>query len=302
MQNIDCNSLYEVPLLLEKENFAQVACKKLNLPEKNPDLSAWISYVEKEKKLSQEINIAIIGKYVKLHDAYLSIIESLKHAGVYNNIKININWIDAQDFEDEKKSFSEILKNISGVIVPGGFGIRAVEGKIKAIRFVRENKIAFLGICLGMQCALIEFARDVAGIRDANTTEVSQKNVSPVVDIMPDQKNLDTKGGTMRLGKYPCKISKNSIAYKAYGEELIYERHRHRFEFNNFYRDKLIQAGLNISGVSPNNKLVEIIELPEEIHPWFVGVQFHPEFKSRPNRPHPLFIDFINNIKIKNKL
>jgi len=296
IENIDCESLYEVPILLEKENFAQIVCEKLNLNKKNADLSSWIDYVEKNKKLSRNINIALVGKYIKLHDAYLSITEALKHAGVYNNIKININWVDAEQLED--KLMRDYLLNSHGIIVPGGFGTRAVEGKIKAIKFARENKIPFLGICLGMQCAVIEFARNIANIANANSSEIISNCEAPVIDIMREQKNINNKGGTMRLGKYACKILQDSLAFDAYRENLIHERHRHRFEFNNYFRQNLIKSGLKISGTSPDDNLVEIIELSREVHPWFIGVQFHPELKSRPNRPHPLFIEFINQAKL----
>lgn len=291
IQNIDCNSLYEVPLILEKENLAQIVCKKLNLPDKNPDLRDWNEYVHKLNNLSKEVSIAIVGKYVKLHDAYLSIIEALNHAGTFNNAKVKIKWIDAQKLETEP--IENFLADVNGIIVPGGFGLRGVEGKIKAIQFARENKIPFLGICLGMQCAVIEFARNVAKISGAHSSEFCENCQNPVINIMNDQKNIDDKGGTMRLGKYPCQLTENTLAFKAYKCESISERHRHRFEFNNLYRDKLIKCGLKISGLSPDGKLVEIVELDENIHPWFVAAQFHPELKSRPNRPHPLFIEFV---------
>ena len=301
IQNIDCDSLYEVPILLEKQNFAQIVCEKLNInPVKTPDLKNWINYINIQKNISEQINIAIVGKYVKLHDAYLSIIEALNHAGVYNKIKININWLDAQDLENKNIDLNNIFKDVSGIIVPGGFGLRGVEGKIKAIKLARENKIPFLGICLGMQCAVIEFARNMANISDAHSSELVKDCKNPVIDIMPDQKNINNKGGTMRLGKYPCVLDKNSLAFDIYNkQDLIYERHRHRFEFNNKYRDKLTQNGLKISGTSPDNSLVEIIELNKNTHPFFIGVQFHPEFKSRPNNPHPLFTNFIASAKNK---
>lgn len=291
IENIDCDSIYEVPLLLEQENLAQIICEKLSLPQKNPQLTDWKNYVQKLKSLSNEINIAIVGKYVRLHDAYFSIIEALNHAGVYNNTKVKIKWVDSQILESE--SPEKFLSDVSGIIVPGGFGKRGINGKINAIKFARENKIPFLGICLGMQCAAIEFAQNVAKIPDAYSAEFVADCMNPIIDIMADQKSIDNKGGTMRLGKYPCAIEKNTLAYEIYGKELIYERHRHRFEFNNFYREKLIENGLKFSGLSPDKKLVEIIELNRNIHPWFIGVQFHPELKSRPNLPHPLFVELV---------
>jgi CTP synthase len=304
IQNINCSSPYEVPLLLEKENFAVTVCDRLNLKVKAPNLEMWQSYVYKESKLSQSICIAIVGKYVQLHDAYISIIESLRHAGVYNDVKVDIKWIDAQKIEDSlsdknNKFINDLFKDIDGIIVPGGFGVRAIEGKIISIKFARENKIPLMGICLGMQCAVIEFARNVVGIKNANTTEVSEDNISPVIDILIDQKDVSHKGGTMRLGEYPCKLSQNSFCEKIYNKNLIYERHRHRFEFNNYFRNQLLEAGLKISGTSPDDKLVEIVELPRDEHPWFIGVQFHPELQSRPNRPHPLFVSFVKETKKK---
>lgn len=293
IENLDCNSLYEVPLLLEKENFAQIVCKKLNLNPRQPNLSDWIDYVDRINNLTKEVTIAIVGKYVKLHDAYLSIIEALNHAGAKNFTKVKIKWIDSQDLENEPAA--KYLSDVNGIIVPGGFGIRGVEGKINAIEFARENKIPFLGICLGMHCAVIEFARNVAKISDANSNEFCESCPNPVIDIMPDQKNIDDKGGTMRLGKYQCDISENTLAFEAYNCKTISERHRHRFEFNNSYRDKLSEHGLIFSGLSPDKKLVEMIELNKNIHPWFVAVQFHPELKSRPNRPHPLFVELVKN-------
>lgn len=297
IQNIDCDSLYEVPILLERENLAQVVCDKLNITQtKEPDLKTWIDYVDKQKTISKEITISIVGKYVKLHDAYLSIVEALNHAGVHNETKVNINWIDSQNLEDKNVDLKDVFRGTSGIIVPGGFGLRGVEGKIIAIKFARENKIPFLGICLGMQCAVIEFARDIAKIIDAHSSELVKDCENPVIDIMPDQKDINKKGGTMRLGKYPCVLDKDSLAFNIYNRQgLVYERHRHRFEFNNKYRDSLIQNGLKISGTSPDGNLVEIIELDKSAHPFFIGVQFHPELKSRPNNPHPLFINFIKH-------
>lgn len=299
IQNIDCDSLYEVPLLLEKENLSRIVCEKLDIPLGNLQLSDWTSYVKKQNDLHSQITVAVVGKYVKLHDAYLSVVEALNHAGVCNNTKIKIKWVDAQKLETG--NIENFLADVNAVIVPGGFGIRGIEGKINAIKFARENKIPFLGICLGMQCAVIEFARNVAKITDAHSSELFPDCKNPVINIMTDQKNIDNKGGTMRLGKYPCSIEKNTLAFESYKSEFVNERHRHRFEFNNSFRDKLIATGLKISGLSPDKQLVEIIELDKTLHPWFVGVQFHPELKSRPNLPHPLFAGFISHaVKLSN--
>ena len=289
IQNLDADSLYELPLMLEKEKLADVALRKLGLENREPDLSDWTEMVERERNMTKEVNIALVGKYVELHDAYLSVVEALHHAGIYNSANVNIQWINAEHLTEENAA--ETFKDTNGILVPGGFGDRGLEGKITAIKYARENKIPFFGICLGMQCAVIEYARDVLGYADAFTSEVKPDTTHPVIDLMPEQKDIEDLGGTMRLGAYPCKVLKDSFAYKAYGEELVYERHRHRYEFNNQYRDEIQKAGMSITGISPNEKLLEIVEVHD--HPWFVGVQFHPEFKSRPNRPHPLFRDFV---------
>ena len=289
IQNLDADSLYELPLMLEKEKLADVALRKLGLENREPDLSDWTEMVERERNMTKEVNIAPVGNYVELHDAYLSVVEALHHAGIYNSANVNIQWINAEHLTEENAA--ETFKDTNGILVPGGFGDRGLEGKITAIKYARENKIPFFGICLGMQCAVIEYARDVLGYADAFTSEVKPDTTHPVIDLMPEQKDIEDLGGTMRLGAYPCKVLKDSFAYKAYGEELVYERHRHRYEFNNQYRDEIQKAGMSITGISPNEKLVEIVEVHD--HPWFVGVQFHPEFKSRPNRPHPLFRDFV---------
>ncbi|MDE6357588.1 MAG: CTP synthase [Eubacteriales bacterium] len=290
IQNIDCNSLYEVPLLLEKENLAKIVCRKLSLECKEPDLKDWCDVVNKQKSLEKTVTIGLVGKYVELHDAYISIVESLNHAGIHTGAEVKIKWINAEDIE--KTDPKNLLSNVDAILVPGGFGERGIEGKISAIQYARENKIPFLGICLGMQCTVIEFARNILGLKDAFTSEIKETK-NPVIDIMPEQKDVDKLGGTMRLGAYPCKLAKGTFAMDAYGEEIIYERHRHRYEFNNEYRNAMIEKGLIISGVSPDEKLVEIVEISKDIHPWFVSVQFHPELKSRPNRPHPLFKEFI---------
>lgn len=289
IQNLDASLLYEVPLMLEEEGLAQIACKRLKLKCEEPDLSEWKNMVEKNKKLEKTVTVALVGKYVELYDAYMSVVEALKHGGTENNTKINIKWVNSENLEngDITVEFSDV----DAILVPGGFGDRGIEGKILAVKYARENKIPYFGICLGMQMAVVEFARNVAGLKDANSSEFIGGLKYPVIDLMPEQREIDEKGGTMRLGLYPCKIINHTKAYEIYEDELIYERHRHRYEFNNEYRDVLQNKGLTISGVSPCEKLVEIVELRD--HPWFVGVQFHPEFKSRPNRAHPLFKDFI---------
>lgn len=289
IQNLDAENLYEVPLMLHKEGLDTLVCEKLSLPCKEIDNTEWANMVNNIKNLSRSVTIALVGKYVELHDAYISVVESLNHGGYANDANINIKWINAVDIT--KENAAEYLKDVDGILVPGGFGDRGVEGKIEAIKWARENKVPFLGICLGMQCVVIEFARNILGYSDAHSSEILPDTEHPVIDLMPDQKDVDEKGGTMRLGLYPCKLGKDTNAFAAYGEEIIYERHRHRYEFNNEYRKALTEAGLILSGTSPDSRLVEIIELKD--HPWFVAVQFHPELKSRPNRPHPLFRDFI---------
>lgn len=300
MENIDCDSLYEVPLLLEKEKLAEIVCKKLNIENRTPELTDWYEVIEKQNSLDKNVTVALVGKYIELHDAYISIVESLKHAGIHTGADVNIKWIDSEDIE--KNGAESLLSDVDAVLVPGGFGGRGVEGKVLAIQYARENGVPFFGICLGMQCAVIEFARNVVGYSDANTAEIAPESQHAVIDIMPEQKDIDELGGTMRLGAYPCKLSPNTFSYDAYNDELIYERHRHRYEFNNEFRNQMIENGLIIAGLSPDERLVEIVEMPKDKHPWFVGVQFHPEFKSRPNRPHPLFFEFIKAaISNKNK-
>lgn len=289
IQNLDAENLYEVPLMLHEEGLDVLVCEKLKLNCSKIDNAEWITMVNRLKNLSKTVNIALVGKYVELHDAYISVVEALNHGGLYNDASVNIKWINSMDVEN--RNVSQLLADVDGILVPGGFGDRGVEGKIEAIKFARENNVPFLGICLGMQCAVIEFARNVLEYKDANTSEINPESTHPVIDLMPEQKDVDEKGGTMRLGLYACKLSKESNALMAYGEELIYERHRHRYEFNNEFRKTLTEAGLILSGTSPDGRLVEIVEAKD--HPWFVGVQFHPELKSRPNRPHPLFRDFI---------
>jgi CTP synthase len=289
IQNLDAENLYEVPLMLHNEGLDTLVCEKLDLDCKEIDNSEWIDMVNRIKNISKTITIGLVGKYVELHDAYISVVEALSHGGYANNTNVNIKWINAVDVT--KDNAQDYLKDVDGILVPGGFGDRGIEGKIEAIAWARNNKIPFLGICLGMQCAVIEFARNVLGYVNANSSEMDSNTKYPVIDLMPDQKDIDEKGGTMRLGVYPCKLLKNTNSHLAYGEEIIYERHRHRYEFNNEFRKELGEAGLMLAGTSPDDRLIEIVELKE--HPWFVAVQFHPELKSRPNRPHPLFRDFI---------
>lgn len=301
VENLDLETLYEVPLELEKEGFAKVVCRKLGLEDRTPDMEDWNKMVEVVKDLlkgdKDEVKISLVGKYVSLHDAYISIVESLKHGGIENYCNVNINWVNSEEVTPE--TAEELLKDSDGILVPGGFGERGVEGKIIAAQYAREHDIPYLGICLGMQIAVIEYARNVLGYMDAHSSELAPETTHPVIDLMPEQKDVEDLGGTMRLGLYPCKITEGTLAHKIYGADLIYERHRHRYEFNNFYRKELIDAGLVISGQSPDDKLVEMVEVPN--HPWYIGVQFHPEFKSRPNHAHPLFREFIGAALKKNK-
>ncbi len=289
IQNIDAEVLYEVPLMLEKEGLGDIVCQRLNLTCGKADLQEWTDMVNRQKNLTRAVTIALCGKYVQLHDAYLSVVEALKHGGIANDAEVNIKWVNSENLTVE--NVAGILGNVDGILVPGGFGDRGTEGKILAARFARENRIPYFGICLGMQMAVVEFARSIAGLADAHSSEFNADTPHPVIDLMPEQRDIDEKGGTMRLGLYPCRLADDSNVRRLYNDELIYERHRHRYEYNNGYRDLLISHGLSLSGLSPDGRLVEIIELPD--HPWFIGVQFHPEFKSRPNRPHVLFKDFI---------
>jgi len=291
IQNMDAESLYDVPLFLEKEGLGALVCEKLSLPEHEPDLTEWCKILERQKAISKTVEIALVGKYVELHDAYLSIVESLNHAGIANGTDVNIRWINAEDAE--KGDMDKLLGGADGILVPGGFGLRGMQGKINAVQYAREHKIPFLGICLGMQCTVIEFARHVLGVADADSSEYNKDTTAPVIDLMPEQREVDNRGGTMRLGAYPCKLAKDTLAYEAYGEDMVFERHRHRYEVNEDYRAQLEAKGLVFSGISPDGRLAEIVELPVSAHPWFMGVQFHPEFKSRPNRPHPVFRDFV---------
>ena len=289
IQNLDADHLYEVPLMLHDEGLDNLVCEKLHLGCKDIDNSEWIDMVQRIKNLKDEVTIALVGKYVELHDAYISVVEALSHGGLANNTNVNIKWVNSEELESQ--DVNEVLKGVQGILVPGGFGDRGVEGKIDAIRWARENKVPFLGICLGMQCAVIEFARNVLGLEGAHSSELNPETKYPVIDIMPEQKDIEDLGGTMRLGVYPCKLDEGTKAYDCYKDEVIYERHRHRYEFNNEYKKEIIENGMTIAGTSPDGRLVEIVEI--EDHPWFVAAQFHPELKSRPNRPHPLFTGFI---------
>ena len=288
--NLTAPSLYEVPLWLEKEGFADIVCEHLRLEKREPDLSGWLSMIDRIEHCTRKVTIGLVGKYVELEDAYLSVAEALRHGGFENSAEVEIKWIQSENLDSS--SVVETLSGLDGIIVPGGFGDRGIDGMIEAIRYARENRIPFFGICLGMQMSVVEFARNAAGLKGAHSTEFGETPY-PVIDIMESQREITDKGGTMRLGLYPCKLAENSICREVYGEPLIYERHRHRWEFNNAYRKLLSEKGLRIAGVSPDEKLVEIVELPKEVHPWFVGVQFHPEFKSRPNHAQVLFRDFI---------
>lgn len=289
IQNKDADSIYEIPLVLKEEGLDEKVCNLLDLDCQAPDLTEWVKVVETERNLDGKVKIGLVGKYVELKDAYLSVAESLKHAGLYNNVDVEIDWIHSEVLTDD--NYKEKLSTLDGVLVPGGFGDRGIEGKILAVKYAREEQVPFFGICLGMQMVVVEYARNILGLDDAHSAELDPSTLNPVIDLMPEQKDIEDKGGTMRLGVYPCKLTEGTKAYEAYQEPLVYERHRHRYEFNNHYRDELEEKGLIISGVSPDDRLVEIVELPN--HPWFVAGQFHPEFKSRPTKPHPLFREFI---------
>ena len=290
LQNLDVEYLYEAPLAMEKEHLAQVACECLNLPCPEPDLTDWKQMVESLRHPTCEVNIALVGKYIQLHDAYISVVEALKHGGIANSATVNIKWVDSELVTEE--NVDDILKDQDGILVPGGFGDRGIEGKITAIEYARTHNKPFLGLCLGMQMAIVEYARHVVGYRDAHSVELNPQTTHPVIALMPDQNGVEDIGGTLRLGSYPCVLDKSTKAYELYGEEIIHERHRHRYEVNNDYRKILTEKGLTLSGLSPDGRIVEMIELKD--HPFFVATQAHPEFKSRPNRPHPLFKGFIH--------
>ncbi len=287
--SLDADSIYQVPLLMQGEGLDERVIEKLKLDANEPDLEQWIDFVEGVRNPSVEITIALVGKYVEHHDAYKSIVEAFVHAGAVNDCKVNIRWIQSDDLTQE--NVKKKLENVSGILVAPGFGGRGIDGKLAAANYARNNDIPYFGICLGMQCAVIEYARNVCGWETANSTEFDEDTEYPVIDLMPDQKDIENKGGTMRLGLYDCKIKKDSKTYEAYGEELFQERHRHRYEVNNNLRYKLVEEGMKLVGFNPERDLVEIMELPD--HPWFVGVQFHPEFCSTVNSPQPLFVDFV---------
>ena len=294
IQNLTAKSIYQVPMLMEEQGLDSIVLRKLELEDKPKDMSGWHDMVGRIlKKYDQKVTIAVVGKYVALQDAYISITESLRHAAVANEAELEIKWVNAEEIEAESVDMDKVMEGVNGILVPGGFGNRGIEGKIKAIQYAREHKIPFFGICLGMQCAVIEFARHVCGMADANSSEFAPETTHPVIDLMPEQLDVEDMGGTMRLGLYPCKVYPHTLTQKAYKQELIYERHRHRYEFNNAFRETIVSKGLQLGGTLPNGRLVEIVELPESVHPWFLGAQFHPEFKSRPTNPHPLFRDFI---------
>ena len=289
LQNLDVDILYEAPLAMEEEHLAEVACKCLALECPEPDLTDWRAMINAWKHPQTSVTIALVGKYIQLHDAYISVVESLKHGAVANHAEVNIEWIDAETVT--AGNCASLFGHVSGILVPGGFGDRGVEGKILAIQYAREQRLPFLGLCLGMQLSIVEFARHVIGFKDAHSVELNPSTSDPVIHLMPEQDGIEDIGGTLRLGSYPCILDKNSLSYSLYGTEIIHERHRHRYEVNNDYRKVLTEHGMMLSGLSPDARIVEMIELRD--HPWFVATQAHPELKSRPNRPHPLFKGFI---------
>ena len=289
IESRDVSNLYELPVNLKAQKIDDIVLKHFGLSAPEADMTEWLALVDRVDNLKENVRIALVGKYVELHDAYISVVESLKHAGYKHNSKITIDWIQSEDVTEE--NVNDYLKDADGILVPGGFGDRGVEGKITAIKYARENKVPFFGICLGMQLAAVEFARNVCGLTGAHSSELDPNTPYPIINLLPDQEDVVEMGGTLRLGSYPCTLAEGSVAHKEYGEINITERHRHRYEFNNFYRERLTDKGLVLSGVSPDGRLVEIVELPE--HPWFVAGQFHPEFKSRPEKAHPLFAGFI---------
>ena len=294
IQNLTARSIYEVPMLMEEQGLDTIVLRKLEMEDKPKDMQGWHDMVARIlKKYDKKVTIAVVGKYVALQDAYISITESLRHAAVANEAELDIHWVNAEEIGADDTDMAKVMAGVDGILVPGGFGNRGIEGKIKAIQYAREHKIPFFGICLGMQCAVIEFARHVCGMADANSSEFNPNSTHPVIDLMPEQIDVEDLGGTMRLGLYPCKVYPDTLTRKAYNAELIYERHRHRYEFNNAFREKIVGKGLVLGGTLPNGRLVEIVELPESEHPWFLGAQFHPEFKSRPTNPHPLFREFV---------
>ena len=289
IENLTLPTLYEAPIMLHKNGFDKVVCRELGLETKEPDLTSWLEMLDRIKNRDKTVKIAIVGKYVRLRDAYLSVVESLSHAGYESGAIVDIKWIESEDVNES--TVDEMLSDCSGILVPGGFGDRGIEGKIRACQYAREHDVPYFGICLGMQIAVIEFARHVCKISDANSREFCENGQNLVIDFMPDQYSNIPKGGTMRLGSYPCKIKADSIMEQSYQKNFISERHRHRYEFNNVFKDRMEAAGFRVSGTSPDGNIVETMEIPEKS--FFVGVQFHPEFKSRPNRAHPLFLSFV---------
>lgn len=289
LQNLDVEYLYEAPLAMEKEHLAQVVCECLSLECPEPDLKDWKEMVDYLRNPNTEVTVALVGKYIQLHDAYISVVEALKHGGIFSRATVNIKWIDSETVTAD--NVSELLGDVSGILVPGGFGHRGIDGKIEAIKYARMHDIPFLGLCLGMQLAIVKFAKNVVGYNDAHSAELKPDTTHPVIHIMPDQIGVEEIGGTLRLGAYPCVLDQSSKAYKLYGTDRIEERHRHRYEVNTDYRDVLVEHGMMLSGLSPDGRIVEMIEIPQ--HPWFIATQAHPELKSRPNRPHPLFREFI---------
>lgn len=293
----DAKSIYEVPLMMEQEGLAEQSINLLQLEQRQPDLTQWQTLVKRLYSPNHKIDIALVGKYVRLNDAYLSVVEALRHAAISIGGDLNLHWINSEDLESG--NLENYLKNINGILVPGGFGIRGVDGKIAAIEYAKHHKIPFLGLCLGMQCAVIEWARHTAQLADANSAEFDPDTTNPVINLLPEQQDVVDLGGTMRLGLYPCRVNPDTLAFKLYQKEVIYERHRHRYEFNNAYRNLFLESGYAVSGTSPDGRLVEMIELPN--HPFFIASQFHPEFQSRPSAPHPLFQGFIQAASIQGK-
>ncbi|WP_444244022.1 CTP synthase, partial [Eubacterium sp.] len=293
--------LYAVPMMLKEQKMDEVVMKKLGIDAPNQDLSDWEEMLYALRNPKQTVKIALVGKYVELHDSYISVNEALKHGGISTMSAVDIHWIDSESLEADNANLDEILGDMDGILVPGGFGSRGIEGKILAANYARTHGIPYLGICLGMQIAIIEFARNVLNMQGANSAEINPETPFPLIDILPEKKNISDLGGTLRLGQYPCILNEKSKSYQLYGEKEIFERHRHRYEVNNDYRDSLLQGGMIFAGTSPDNHIVEMIELPD--HPWFVACQFHPEFKSRPNKPHPLFRGFVTAAaeRMKNK-
>ena len=290
--SLDASTIYEVPLILEKEGLAQQTLQLLKLEQRQPDLESWQNLVKQMNSPRTPIKIAIVGKYIELGDAYLSVVEALEHGAIATGSIVNLHWVSAEDIEIN--GAEKYLSDVDGVVVPGGFGIRGVDGKVVAIQYARTAQKPFLGLCLGMQCSAIEWGRNVAHLKDANSAEFDPETPNPVINILPEQQDVIDLGGTMRLGTYPCRLKADTLAFSLYQQEVIYERHRHRYEFNNTFRNLLIETGYEISGTSPDGRLVEIIEMPS--HPFFIATQFHPEFRSRPNHPHPLFLGFVKAV------